>query len=74
MIKIAINHALRNDIVERHWKWMKRRFGIDDLHPSKTAKKRKEQLYDLLKIKADSEFEELIKADFSKLEEFAKKN
>lgn len=73
MIKIDINSAIRNDIIERHWKWMKRRFGIDDLHPSKTAKKRKEQLYDLLKIKADSEFEELIKADFSKLEEFAKK-
>lgn len=74
MIKIAIKYAIRNDIVERHWKWMKKRFGIDNPRPCGTAEKRKKKLYDLLGFKDDCEFEKLIKADFSKLEKYAKKN
>ena len=73
MIKIAINHALRNGIVERHWKWMKNRFGIDNPRSCETAEKRKKKLYDLLGFKDDCEFEKLITADLSKLEEYANK-
>ena len=74
MIKIEIDASVRNSIADRHWKWMKKRFGIDDPKSSKTAKRRKEELYKLLSIKDDAEFEKLIKADLTKLEEFAKKN
>lgn len=74
MIKIDINSLIRNDIVERHWKWMKRRFGIDDPHPSESARKRKKQLFGLLGFKDDDdELKNLIKAELSKLEDYANK-
>ena len=74
MIKIDIDESTRNNIAEHHWTWMKKRFGIDNPKSCEKAKKRKRELYKLLSIKKDKEFEELIKADFTKLDELAKKN
>ncbi len=73
MIKIEIDAITRSNIAENHWKWMQKRFGIGGGKSCESAKKRKDQLFKLLDIN-EKEFESLIKADFKKLNTFARKS